>query len=264
MAGQLLSSVRAAARLLCTFSATDRELGVSELGRRLGLSKSTVHRLLTTLAAEHLIELNPRTGRYRLGIRMYELGTVVSSHVELHEAVAMYIDDLRAQTGETVHVGVLDGSEVVYIERRESLRTLRHMVELVGTRNHAHCTACGKVLLAALPEADLDRVLSDDGLARRTVYSITDPGRLRDELATVRGRGYAENVSESTTSMASVAAPIHDHASRTIAAISVAGPLTRMGDVARRRYATVILDTAARISEQLGYTRSHPARTRSA
>src|SRR6266540_5700317 len=203
MAGQLLSSVRAAARLLCTFSATERELGVSELARRLGLSKSTVHRLLTTLAAEHLIELNPRTGRYRLGIKMYELGTVVSSHLELHEAVAMYIDELRAQTGETVHVGVLDGSEVVYIERRESLRTLRHMVDFVGHRNHAHCTACGKVLLAALPEADLERLLVDGGLARRTTFSITDPEALRHELATVRERGYAENVSESTTSMAS-------------------------------------------------------------
>lgn len=263
MAGQLLSSVRAAARLLSSFSATERELGVSELARRLGLSKSTVHRLLTTLAAEHLIELNPRTGRYRLGIKMYELGTVVSSHVELHEAVAMYIDDLRAQTGETVHVGVLDGGEVVYIERRESLRTLRHMMDFVGHRNHAHCTACGKVLLAALPESELDRLVVQR-LPKRTAFSITDPDRLRQELAVVRERGYAENISESTTSMASVAAPIHDHASRTIAAISVAGPLTRMGEAARRRYATVILDTAARISEQLGYSRAHPARTRTA
>jgi DNA-binding IclR family transcriptional regulator len=264
MAGQLLSSVRAAARLLCTFSATDRELGVSELARRLGLSKSTVHRLLTTLASEHLIELNPRTGRYRLGIKVYELGTVVSSHFELHEAVAMYIDDLRAQTGETVHVGVLDGIEVVYIERRESLRTLRHMVDFVGHRNFAHCTACGKILLAALPEVDLNRLLEDVRLRGRTAHSITDPDRLRAELAIVRERGFAENISESTTSMASVAAPIYDHSSRVIAAISVAGPISRMGEAARRRYATVIVDTAGRISEQLGYCRPHQARTRSA
>src|SRR5215831_5796817 len=263
MAGQLLSSVRSAARLLCTFSATDRELGVSELARRLGLSKSTVHRLLTTLAAEHLIELNPRSGRYRLGIKVYELGTVVSSHFELHEAVAMYIDDLRATTGETVQVGVLDGSEVVYIERRESLRTLRHMVDL-GHRNYANCTACGKVLLAALPETDLERLLGEGRLQARTPHSITDPDRLRAELATVRERGYAENIRESAPDTASVAAPIFDDGKRAVAALSVAGPLTRMGEAARRRYANAALDIACRISEQLGYRRSQQPRARSA
>lgn len=262
MAGPLLSSVRSAARLLCTFTAADRELGVSELARRLGLGKSTVHRLLTTLAAEHLIEFNPRTGRYRLGIKLYELGTVVSSHFELHEAVAMHIDELRATTGETVQVGILDGAEVVYIERRESLRTLRHMVDL-GHRNLAHCTACGKVLLAALPEADLDRLLGGGPLQQRTARSISEVERLRTDLATVRERGYAENVGESATDTASVAAPIHDDAGRVIAAISVAGPLPKMSEATRRRYATVVLGTAARISEQLGYRRSYlpPRRT---
>lgn len=259
MAGQMLSSVRAAARLLCTFTATDRELGVSELSRRLGLSKSAVHRILTTLAAEHLIEQNPRSGRYRLGIKLYELGTVVSSHFELHEAVAMHIDELRAKTGETVQVGILDGLEVVYIERRESLRMLRAMVDL-GHRNFAYCTGCGKVLLAFLEPAELDIVLCDAQLQRKTANTITDPGRLRGELAATRERGYAENVGESNPNTASVAAPIRDDTGRVIAAISVAGPVSRMGPAARRRYATVVLDTASRISEQLGYRSQQPRR----
>jgi DNA-binding IclR family transcriptional regulator len=259
----MLSSVRAAARLLCTFSASDRELGVSELARRLGLSKSAVHRLLTTLAAEHLIERNPHTGRYRLGIKLYELGMVVSTHVELHEAVAMHIDDLRASTGETVHVGILDGSEVVYVERRESLRTLHHMVDL-GHRNFAHCTACGKVLLAALPDAELDRLLRDLRLTARTQRSITDVDRLRVELAAVRTRGYAENVAESNPETASVGAPIQDESGRVVAAISVAGPLSRMSEAARCRYSTVTLDIAGRISRELGYRPSPQTRRRSA
>lgn len=259
----MLSSVRAAARLLCTFTASDRELGVSELSRRLGLSKSAVHRLLTTLAAEHLIERNPHSGRYRLGIKLYELGMVVSTHFELHEAVAMYIDDLRASTGETVHVGILDGSEVVYVERRESLRTLHHMIDL-GHRNFANCTACGKVLLAALPDAELDRLLRDARLPSRTRCSITEPARLRSELAAVRVRGYAENVGESNPDTASVGAPIRDETGRVVAAISVAGPLSRMSETARGRVATVTLDTAGRISRELGYRPSPQPRTRSA
>lgn len=259
----MLSSVRAAARLLCTFSASDRELGVSELARRLGLSKSAVHRLLTTLASEHLIERNPHTGRYRLGIKLYELGMVVSTHFELHEAVAMHIDELRGSTGETVHVGILDGTEVVYVERRESLRTLHHMVDL-GHRNHANCTACGKVLLAALPDPELDRLLHGARLPSRTPRSITEVDRLRAELTVVRTRGYAENVAESNTETASVGAAIHDQSGRVIAAISVAGPLSRMTESARCRYATVTLDVASRISRELGYRPSHQPRTRTA
>ncbi len=263
MASRTLSSVRAAARLLCAFTPGDRELGVSELSRRLGLSKSAVHRLLTTLAAEHLIEQDPRSGRYRLGVKVYELGTLVSTHFELHEAVAMYIDELRARTAATVQVGVLDRTDVVYVERRESLRTLHTMVDL-GHRNLAHCTACGKVLLAALREADLARLLGDGPLPARTPRSITDPTRLRQELARVRERGYAENVEESDLGMASVAAPIHDDAGRVIAAISVAAPLSSMEEAARRRCATAAMDIANRISEQLGYSRWQHARQRSA
>jgi DNA-binding IclR family transcriptional regulator len=138
------------------------------------------------------------------------------------------------------------------------------MVDFVGHRNLAHCTSCGKILLAAVPEVELNRLLEDVRLHGRTAQSITDPDRLRAELAIVRERGFAENISESTNSMASVAAPIYDHSSRVIAAISVAGPISRMGDAARRRYATLIVDTAGRISEQLGYCRPHQARTRSA
>lgn len=258
MAGRLLSSVRAAARLLCTFTPAERDLGVSDLSRRLGLSKSAVHRLLTTLATEHLIEQDPRTNRYRLGIKVYELGTIVSTHFDLHEAVAIHIDELRLRQGQSAQVGILDGLEVVYIDRREHTRMLP------AHRDYAHCTACGKVLLAGLPEAELDRVLEGGPLPAKTPDTITDPARLRLDLAAVRERGYAENVGESAPDVAAVAAPIRDHSGDVVAAISVAGPLARMGDAARRRVATAIIDTTGRISERLGYSRTQPPRRRSA
>jgi DNA-binding IclR family transcriptional regulator len=136
------------------------------------------------------------------------------------------------------------------------------MVDL-GHRNLAHCTACGKVLLAALAPAELDRRLGDGPLAARTPASIADPARLRGELAAVRARGYAENIGESANDTASVAAPIHDHTGRAVAAISVAGPLSKMGEATRCRYASMVLATAGRIGEQLGYRRPHlpPRRT---
>ena len=112
-----LSSVRSAARLLKQFSSRERELGVSELARRLDLSKSTVHRLLVTLTSESLLEQDPVSGKYRLGIAMHDLGSAVSTRLDLHEAVIPPMERLRNVTGETVHTAVLDGREVVYVER---------------------------------------------------------------------------------------------------------------------------------------------------
>jgi IclR family transcriptional regulator, KDG regulon repressor len=248
----MLNSLRNAIRILGSFSSDERELGVSELARRLGLGKSTVHRLLATLASEHLVERNPETGRYRLGIKLYELGALVSSHLDLHEAVALYIDGLRNQTGETVHVAILDGRQVVYIERRESPRTLRAFGR-IGHRNYAHCTSTGKVLLAGLPEDSVRSLLGGHQLEARTAYTITSPEKLLDELQRVRQRGYAVNLNESEVGLASVAAPIRDAGGQVVAAISVAGPSARFEGEALRHISHATVETAQAISDRLGW-----------
>lgn len=250
--GEGLSSVRNAARLLCAFTPADRDLGVSELAARLGLAKSTVHRILTTLAAEGLIERDASTGRYRLGLRLYELGAIVADHLDLHEVVAGPIDDLRNRTGETVHVAILDGAEVVYIARRESPHTLR-LFSRVGHRNHAHCTSTGKVLLAFLSEAERAAILDGRPLVAHTPYTITDRARLDEELELIRRRGWAENVNESEVGVTSVAAPIRDATGRVVAAISVAGPGPRLSRDTLRRFAAETVRTAEIISSRLGY-----------
>jgi len=255
-----LSSVRSAARVLCAFTLAEPELGLSELARRLDLGKSRVHRLLATLVSERLVEQNPLTGKYRLSIKLYELGAIVSTHLDLHEAVAEYIDELRNRTGETVHVAVLDGDEVVYVERRESPNTLR-LFTRIGHRNFAHCTSTGKVLLAHLPERELDRVLERTVLVAKTPYTITDAARLRTDLERVRRRGWAENVNESELGVASRAAPVRDAGGRVVAAISVAGPLPRFTPEAMRRMTNEVIATAERISARLGH-RADAARLR--
>lgn len=253
-----MSSLRNAIRILDTFTAHERELGVSELARRLGLGKSTVHRILATLAAEHLVERSLETGRYRLGIRLYELGALVSSHLDLHEAAALYMDDLRNQTGETVHVAILDGREVVYVERRESPRTLRAFGR-IGYRNLAHCTSTGKVLLAGVAEDKLCRLLEGVSLEARTPYSITDRAKLLEELQRVRERGFAMNLNESEIGLASVAAPIRQADAQVVAAISVAGPSARFEGEALRRIIAATVETARAISERLGWRKSWAA-----
>lgn len=255
--GAGLSSVRNAARLLTAFTPTDRDLGVSELAGRLGLGKSTVHRLLSTLALEGLIERDTTTGRYRLGLKLYELGSIVGDHLDLHEVVAGPIDDLRNRTGETVHVAILDGAEVVYIARRESPHTLR-LFGRVGHRNHAHCTSTGKLLLAFLPLPDLAAILDAVTLPAHTRYTITDRDKLEDELEAIRRRGWADNIEESELGVHSVAAPIREASGRIVAAISVAGPAARFTPEAMRRVAVDTVRTGDAISARLGWRPREP------
>jgi DNA-binding IclR family transcriptional regulator len=252
MAEQLLSSVRNAARLLKEFRRADRELGVSELSRGLGLGKSTIHRLLRTLASEGLLTHNSATGRYRLGLVMAELGAAVTLSTDLHAASVGPLEELWRATGETVQIALLDGREVVYVERIESPQTLRLFNE-VGRRNWAHSTGTGKALLAFLPEPDLDALLDGWDLPQKTPYTLTEPSELREDLARVRRLGYAENINESEIGVASVGAPIRDSEGRVIAAVSTAGPVMRLDGDSLERHAGAVKAAAEAISRNLGW-----------
>ncbi len=250
--GEGLSSVRNAARLMAAFTPSDRDLGVSELAVRLGLAKSTVHRLLTTLSLEHFVERDATTGRYRLGLKLYELGTIVADHLDIHEVVEAPIEELRDRTGETVHVAILDGTSVVYIARRESPHPLT-MLRRVGHRNDAHCTSTGKVLLAALTRDERDALLDLYPFPVHTERTIRDRVALEAELDRIRERGFAENVGESEIGAHSVAAPIRDASGRVVAAISAAGPALRFTPESTRRITVETLRVAEAISMRLGW-----------
>ena len=246
-----LSSVRNAARLLKEFSRNDRELGVTQLARRLGLAVSTVHRLLSTLTDEGLLERGSVPGTYRLGLQMYELGATVFPNLDLHEAARPVLAALRQTTGETVQLGVLDHLEVVYLERLESPQTLR-VFNHTGHRIPAPATSTGKVLLAALPADVLQARLLDWRPERRTSNTIVEPALLLAELRRVAERGWAQNVEEAEFGAASVAAPIRDDGGAVVAAISVVAPITRAKAVLPRCRAAV-LDAASAISRRIGF-----------
>ncbi len=251
--GSRLSSVQNAARLLKELGSAEGELGVSELSRRLGLGKSTVHRLLATLTGERILEHNPATGTYRLGLVVYELGARVSMHRVLHDAATTVIEELRNATNETIQVAVLDGREVVYVERLESPHTLR-LFGRIGHRMPAHSTSTGKVLLAFLSQERLEVLLREWPLERRTPQTITEHPQLLAELALVRTRGWAENLGESEVGVSSVAAPIRNARGEVIAAVSAAGPTMRVsGDSLRGFFRASVVNAADAISARLGH-----------
>jgi len=147
---------------------------------------------------------------------------------------------------------VLDGREVVYVERRESPQTIR-LFGRVGHRNSAHCTSTGKVLLAYVTPAELDAVLDGWKLPKRTPHSISDTATLRRELERVRKQGWAENVNESEVGIASVAAPIRNVFGTVVAAVSIAGPIQRLDGASLKRFARPAVEAGNAISKRMGW-----------
>jgi len=245
--------VATAARLLKAFTASHPTWGVTELSQHLKVSKSSVHRILATLFDEGILDQDLDSGRYRVGLVMFDLAAAVPTQRNLHEAVLLPMTDLRNRTGETVQVGVLDWRQVVYVERLDSPHTLRMFTEL-GRRNHAHCTGSGKALLAFATPAQQGRILKGWELPRKTEHTITSIDALRADLASIRRTGYAENRHESEIGVVSIAAPIRDGSGACVAALSVAGPAERV-DTNREQVAEAVVVLALTASKRLGYSR---------
>ncbi|MDE0369231.1 MAG: IclR family transcriptional regulator, partial [bacterium] len=209
--------------------------------------------LLTTLTEEHLLVKNPETGRYRLGLAMYDLGNTAVTGLNLHAALTPPMNWLQDATGGTVHAGVLDLREVIYIERLDSPHMLRLFIK-VGRRQPAHSTSTGKCLLAHLDGTTLDRILDGWKMESKTAHTITDTTTLRSQLAEIRRLGYACNLEESELGVISVSAPIRDRSRTVVAAVSVAGPKSRL-EPEMLALTQSVLEAAAVVSHQLGYRR---------
>ena len=250
--GTRLSSVANALRLVKTFSDEEYEIGISGLARRLGLAKSTVHRLASTLCEEGMLEQNPQDGKYRLGLVLFEVGALVRRRMDFTAEARPYLRSLMATTGETVHLAVLDHGSVLYIITHESRQAIR-MSGSVGTRAPVHSTAVGKALLAFQPDEVVDGVLAR-GLPASTPNTLTDARALRRELVAVRSRGYAIDDEESEVGLRSIAAPIRNDAGQVVASISIAGPAHRIAKKALLRWARELIAAAAAISQRQGWT----------
>lgn len=214
------SAVRKALDLLDVFGPGSGELSIREIARRAGVPRSTAHRLVAELVEWGALERSPGGG-LRLGMKLFELGSRAPAPGSLREAALPYAHHLHEVTRLTVNVAVRDGGEIVYLEKISS-RSLRVPHSRLGGRLAAHATGLGKAILAFSDPGVVDAVLAGP-LAAATPATITDPERLRAELATVRERRVAYDVEESQPGLFCVAAPILDAQGRAIGAISVTG-----------------------------------------
>jgi DNA-binding IclR family transcriptional regulator len=247
----ILQSVDHALAVLEAFDAGTPELGVTALSGRLKLAKSTVYRLLSTLASRGYVYQNPATGKYRLGLKTFEVGSLAVSQLTVRDVALPYLEKLRDATKETVHLGVRDGDAVIYIEKIETPHAMR-MYSRTGRRAPLHCTALGKALLAFSPPAEAARLLRR-GLRRYTPHTITDPQVFGKELAKVRERGYALDEEEFEEGLKCVAAPLWDYTGGVVATAGIAGPHIRITSDRLPDLIAVVREVAGEISTRLGY-----------
>ena len=223
------------------------EVDVSDIAPRLGVSESTVHRLLNAMCVRDLAERNPDTGRYQLGVHLAELGQVASDRFPLRRAALPLLQELRQASGLSVHLTVPDGADVVFVERLKYVTGIGLTTDS-GRRMPSHATSAGKALAAFDPAfAQARKAAGFPRVAPRTISTAADFDRA---LAEVRRTGVAISVGESQCQLTSVAAPVRDFRGRAYAAISVVGPEPEFGDFGRA--ARLVITATAELGQALG------------
>lgn len=249
--GDGLKSLVKVMRLLDCFSPIDRTLSLAEICQRTGLPKSTTHRLLAAMREEGLLDQDRDRDRYRLGLKLFELGNIVLSNMDLHREARPFVDVLARLSGQGVHLAVFDGRQAVVVHRAEPAPEMNSPLNLIESAP-AHCTGVGKAILAFQPEPVLTRLLVG-GLARHTDATLIDPAILAEDLARTRVRGYALDEGEHQPGLRCIAAPIRDQSGRVFAAISVSGPAWRLPSGEVESLSKIVVHNANAISLCLGY-----------
>jgi IclR family pca regulon transcriptional regulator len=255
--GTYSQSLERGLAILSSFRSGSPLLGVSDLAREVGLSRSTTHRYIATLAALGYLQQDPSTRKYRLGPRVLDLGFSAINSMDLRELAAPHLQTLSDETGRTVNMAVLDGADIVYIERCRTSQRGQRDIDLnlhIGSRLPAYCTSMGKVLLAGLEPARQREVLEDVQFTQRGPNTLTELTDLLAELARVGSAGLAVNNEELAYGLRSIAAPIRSQTGEVVAAINLAVHRTMVSlDSLVADLGPRVRNTAAEISAHLGY-----------
>lgn len=246
-----VQSLSRALGLLEHLAAAQRGISLTNLAKRARLAPSTTHRLLSTLDQHGFAELDSERGLWFVGVRTFVVGNAFLAHRDFIATARPFMRRLMEKSGESVNLGILDDGEVVFLSQVECREMMRMFVRL-GGRVPAHASGVGKALLAALSEADVNAILAQRGLQRFTGNTLDARERLREDLSTVRMRGYAYDDEEHAVGLRCVASTLHDELGDPLAAISLSGPRARITDQRVDVLGRLVRDTADRITAALG------------
>lgn len=255
-AKRTLQSVDKALALLWAFDGRRSELGVVELARNVGLSPSNVSRLLSSLVQGGVVEYDETSGKYRLGIGLIRLASVVTGHLDLRALARPHLAELVAGTSETASLSIFTGEHAVTIDFVPSPLAIVSVAQL-GRPGLIHCTSVGKLLLAYQAEEVRERALSAP-LSRFTPRTITDPEQLRIVMRRIRDQGYAMAVEEREPELNAIAVPLHGARGETLAALGLQGPAHRFDEDAMLNAVPLLRREADALSRKLGAPQDTP------
>jgi IclR family KDG regulon transcriptional repressor len=227
-------------------------LGLTDIGKKVGLHKSTVFRLLSSLAEKGYIDKNPKTANYRLSLKFIELSSTFLNNLELKTEALPFLKKLASLTTQAVYFAILDDWEVIYIEKVETFESIRKY-DIIGKRAPSYCTALGKALLSGLSEDEIRERFQGIPLTSFTPNTITTLDRLIREVDLIRARGWSEDDEEYEEGVRCIASPIYDYRNSVIAAISTSGPKNIISKDKTKEISQYVVDAARDISKRMGY-----------
>ena len=242
-----IQSIERASEILRCFEDA-KELGLTEISKITGLHKSTASGIINTLKKENFLHQNEETGKLRLGLELFRLST----HIQLsYRDICMpYLDDLMEITGETINLVMREGDRIVYIEKKESLHSMRICTK-IGQQLPLHCTGAGKAILAFLPFEEINAILSRTSFRSFTKNTITNKEVLLEQMAEIQKNGYATDVEELEYGLICIGAPIFNQKNQPIAGISISGPITRMTSPVQKKICSRLIEATTMISSKM-------------
>jgi IclR family transcriptional regulator, KDG regulon repressor len=249
--GYNVRAVERALQILECFDDEHPERGVSEIAQAVDLHKATTHRIMTTLLHFGYLERADDGQKYRLGIRLTELGLKVIRRMDLRREALPFMKQMVQDWDETCDLSIFNSNNVFYVEVLQGSRALR-IAAAVGQRLPVHCTASGKLFLAYLSPAELDIILNQP-MASHTAKTITSAAELRKQLETIRKQGYATDYEEFEVGVCAISAPIFNRQGKVIAAIGSPSPISRMTPERIREIAAAYKNAAEEISRRMGW-----------
>jgi len=245
-------SLQKALRILVHMGEHSPEAGITELASDLGLTKATVHRLLTTMERFDLIERNADNERYRLGLKLHQLGSRALESRTLRTEARRLLVEMSRRSRETVSLAMPAPGGVICLDRLDSPHTIIAVCTPVGSMFPSHCTAAGKAILAYMSDEEIGELVRRHGLRQFTPFTITQMSALKESLQLIRRRGYAVDHQELERGLSGVAAPVLSAHERVIAAVGIAGPTLRFRGKELAEKVALVTEIGARLAMSLG------------
>ncbi|MBV7273899.1 IclR family transcriptional regulator [Clostridium sp. PL3] len=249
---EMVQSVDRSLSILEVLSDYEEGLGITEISEKVNLHKSTVHRLLSTLIQKGYVKQDEDTNKYRLTLKLFELGSKNIGKMDIVNVVKPYLKELMKITNETVHLVVRDGNEIVYVDKVESENTIR-MYSRIGKRNPLYCTAVGKAMLSYMEDEKVEQIWNQSKIERLTENTITDMGQFKEHLRLVRKNRYAVDEQENEIGIRCLGAAVLNYRGEVCGAISISGSILSFTEDKIEKFSNILIEYTDKISKELGY-----------